>query len=193
MSMIQQCKFTEDTKNYLSCFYTILNEMIEGMDSAKLTNSISHNFIVQMIPHHRAAIQMSQNVLQYSICKPLEKIAKNIITSQTASINSMREVLQKCSSHTSTERDICLHQHRHDIITRNMFEQMNTACSDNNISADFMREMIPHHMGAVEMSKNTLRYEICPQLNPILQAIISSQEEGIREMSCLLGISVPNL
>lgn len=183
---MQQCKFREDTKNYLSCFYTILKEMIEGMNGAELTDSISHNFIVQMIPHHRAAIQMSQNVLQYSICRPLEKIAENIIVMQTESIDDMRRALKTCSLYANTEQDIRLYQHQFGIITRNMFEKMDIACSDNNISANFMREMIPHHMGAVEMSKNALRYEICPQLNPILQAIITSQEKGIREMTCLL-------
>lgn len=183
---MQQCKFREDTKNYFSCFYTILNDMIEGMNNAELTNSISHNFIVQMIPHHRAAIQMSKNVLQYPICRPLQKIAENIIVMQTESIDNMCKVLETCSFCTNTERDIRLYQHQFGIITRNMFEKMNIACSDNNISANFMREMIPHHMGAVEMSKNALRYEICPQLDSILQAIITSQEKGIREMTCLL-------
>lgn len=139
--MVQQCKFSEDTKNYLSCFYTILSEMIEGMESAELTGSISHNFIVQMIPHHRAAIRMSQNVLQYSICKPLQRIAENIITSQTASIDSMCEALENCSMYASTKQDICLYQHRFGIITQNMFEKMNIARSDNDIGANFMRKM----------------------------------------------------
>lgn len=44
MSCIQQ--FSDVTKNYLCRFYKILDEMIEGMTSAELTNSLSHNFIV---------------------------------------------------------------------------------------------------------------------------------------------------
>lgn len=185
-SMNQSCKFSQSTKNYLTRFYEILDDMITGMDSAELTDSISHNFIVQMIPHHRAAIQMSKNVLQYPICSQLQRIAENIITSQTASIDNMREVLERCSLCTSTSQDLCLYERQFGIITQTMFEEMNTACSTNNISANFMREMIPHHMGAVRMSKNTLRYAICPELCRILQAIISSQEKGIREMTSLL-------
>ena len=45
-------QFSDVTKQYLCCFYEILDNMIEEMTNAKLTNSISHNFIVQMIPHH---------------------------------------------------------------------------------------------------------------------------------------------
>lgn len=76
MSCIQQ--FSDVTKNYLCRFYKILDEMIEGMTNAELTNSLSHNFIVQMIPHHRAAIEMSENLLQFTTFVPLQHIAQNI-------------------------------------------------------------------------------------------------------------------
>ena len=67
-----------------------------------------------------------------------------------------------------------------------MFSAMENARTNNNVNGDFMREMIPHHRGAIEMSENVLQYEICPQLKPILHAIISSQRKGIREMERLL-------
>lgn len=71
-------------------------------------------------------------------------------------------------------------------IISNMFHEMRTACTDNNIDADFMREMIPHHKGAVCMSENALQFSLCPDLVPQLQAIIASQKEGIRQMQLLL-------
>lgn len=43
-------QFSGTTKRYLCRFYEILDKMIQGMTGAELTNSISHNFIVQMIP-----------------------------------------------------------------------------------------------------------------------------------------------
>ena len=89
-------QFSDVTKQYLCCFYEILDNMIEEMTSAKLTNSISHNFIVQMIPHHQAAIKMSQNILQYTTLLPLQNIAKNIISEQTKGIESMKEILGVC-------------------------------------------------------------------------------------------------
>lgn len=62
---------------------------------------------------------------------------------------------------------------------------MQEAKATNCITCNFMWEMIPHHEGAVEMSENTLQYSICPELTPILKAIISSQERGISEMKRL--------
>lgn len=67
-----------------------------------------------------------------------------------------------------------------------MFTQMKNACSANNINADFIREMIPHHEGAIRMSQNVLLYDICPELIPILDSIIKSQKKGVCEMKKLL-------
>lgn len=175
-----------DTKRYLRRYYEILGEMIRGMTGASLTDSISHNFIVQMIPHHRAAIEMSENLLKYSDLSPLRRIAQNIITEQTESIEDMEKVLNRCGMLNNRCPQLCRYQRQVGRITRVMFSQMRGARSGNNIDADFMREMIPHHQGAIRMSKNALQYHICPELYPILKAIITSQEKGVREMERLL-------
>lgn len=187
--MTEQCRFTDSTKEYLTSFYAILDEMIKGMEGAELTDSISHNFIVQMIPHHRAAIEMSKNILQYTCCAALQNIAQNIIVSQTKSIENMLAAQSSCSMLRNSQADLCLYQRRFQQIVHTMFHEMDTACSDNNISNNFMREMIPHHRGAIRMSANALHYCICPELQPILSAIITSQSQGIREMERLLGCS----
>lgn len=184
--MNRSCKLTDDTKNYLAQFYDILDTMIREMTEAQLTDSISYNFIVQMIPHHRAAINMSRNLLQYSDWEPLRCIASRIITEQTQSIKDMEDILDAEQKKCNCARDLSLYQRRMDQIMQVMFADMNDARATNRINADFMREMIPHHRGAVEMSCNTLQYDILPGLYPILDAIITSQEKGIRQMEQLL-------
>lgn len=179
-------QLSDTTQEYLARYCEILDNMISGMTAAKLTESISHNFIVQMIPHHEAAIQMSENILQYTTPEPLQRIAQNIITMQTESIASMKAALEDCGEQTNTQRALCLYQERYRNITQTMFSRMKTARATNQIDADFMREMIPHHQGAVGMSENALRYPICPQLVPILNDIITSQTRGIAEMQRLL-------
>lgn len=183
---MNSCGFHERTQTYLSCFYEILGEMIRGMCSAELTDSVSQNFIVQMIPHHRAAIEMSRNVLNYTTLAPLQQIASRIITEQTRSIQDMEAALCACSTMENTQ--LCREEYlrRFQEITRTMFTRMGTACATNQISANFMREMIPHHRGAIQMSESALRCPVCPELKPILQAIITSQKAGVREMECLL-------
>lgn len=185
--MPEPCSFRTSTKDYLSRFYEILDKMIREMEGACLTDSISRNFIVQMIPHHRAAISMSENVLQYTACMPLQKIASDIITTQTRGISDMWHALECCQMQTNTCQDLQLYQRELKTILHTMFTEMDTARATNNISDTFMREMIPHHKGAVRMSENALRYCICPQLVPILNEIITSQKEGIKEMQRLLS------
>lgn len=179
-------KLTENAKAYLTRFYQILDEMIWEMSSAECNHSISHNFIVQMIPHHRAAIEMSKNLLWYNPSEPLKKIARGIISEQTKSIADMKAILSRCSECVNSERDLALYQRRIENIMSTMFEQMGSAPDTNNIDVDFMWEMIPHHEGAIRMSETALQYDICPGLVPILQEIISSQKKGVQEMEALL-------
>lgn len=173
-------------KNYLKEYREILDKMIRGMTEAELSDSISRNFIVQMIPHHRAAIEMSKNILKYTENNKLIEIAENIISEQTKSIENMKAIQNLCGGHINTCCSIAAYQCRVDQIMKTMFSEMGRAYSDNCINCDFMREMIPHHEGAIKMSKNALRYDICPELKPILNAIISSQEEGVCQMKGLL-------
>lgn len=179
------CNLSCNTKKYLEEYRCILDRMISGMTDAKLSNSISHNFIVQMIPHHEAAIKMSRNLLKYTTDISLQNIAGNIIKEQTKSIENMRMVLCDCSQNRNSRQCLYRYKRKNDEIFRTMFSQMNDAECTNNIDCNFIREMIPHHMGAVRLCENTLQYDICCELKPILNAIISSQKRGITQMKKL--------
>lgn len=81
----------EEYKEYNEEYRRILDEMIRKMTGAQLTGNVSLNFIRQMIPHHRAAVQMSENLLKYRGSGPLAKIAENIITEQTNGISELEK------------------------------------------------------------------------------------------------------
>ena len=179
--------FSHVTTTYLRRFSEILDRMILGMTGAELTDSISHNFIVQMIPHHRAAIEMSENLLRFTTCVPLQAIASGIIAEQTESIRDMEEALPRCSAREITPQVLCRYQCAMRRIIQKMFCRMASVHATNSVNADFIRQMIPHHEGAIQMSKNALRYPLCPELRPILDAIIRSQERGVRQMRALLS------
>lgn len=173
------------TKDYLSAYHSILDEMTAGMTGAEETGSISGNFIAQMIPHHRAAIEMSHNILKYTTNIPLQEIAEGIIAEQAKSIENMRKIQSACTGQGSPQRDLALYGRKNSQILQTMFLEMRSARATNQINCDFMWEMIPHHLGAVRMARNALQFSICPELKPILEAIITSQERGIAEMQAL--------
>lgn len=183
--MNQNSELSHVTCQYITCYRRILKDMILGMTKAEPSDSISRSFIVQMIPHHRAAIEMSENLLRYTTWIPLQDIAENIIEEQTKSIADMTDALDCCSLMKNPKPEQCqylqcLHQ-----ITQTMFSRMEHACTDNQINGNFLREMIPHHEGAIRMSENALRFPICPELVPILKAIITSQRAGVQKMKHL--------
>lgn len=185
--MNNNCKLSNVTKAYLTRFHCIFDRMTENMTSVEFGNSISHNFIVQMIPHHRAAIEMSENILKYTTNIALQNIAENIISEQTESIRNMEKIEETCSALDNTNTDNCLYERRVTPILNAMFNGMENACADNNVTCNFMREMIPHHIGAVRMCENALKYDVCTELVPIMRSIIQSQERGILQMRRLLN------
>ncbi len=184
--MNRTCKFSNVTNDYLAFYDGILCDMKNGMTHADLSDSISHNFITQMIPHHQGAIEMSRNLLRYTTCIPLQNLALQIITEQTRSISDMQGILCRCDSLHNCREDLCCFQTRTRKIMQTMFCEMKQACTTNCVHCNFIREMIPHHCGAVAMSENTLRYCICPELVPILDAIIRSQKQEVQNMQCML-------
>ncbi len=185
--MKNTCLLSEDSKTYLCCFYQILDEMVQGMTTAGLTQSISHNFIVQMIPHHRAAIKMSTNILRFTENSAVRRMAQRIIDQQTQGIGQMEDALAACNQLTNPQMDLRLYQRRIDLIYREMYAQMGSAPENNALAAVFMREMIPHRQGAVRMAENALKYDVCTDLVPILRTIVTQQRQEMIQMRSLLS------
>lgn len=188
--MTNTCQLSNNTKAYVEQYHCILENMIQKMSGVKLTESISVSFITQMIPHHCAAIAMSENLLRYTTNIPLQNIAMNIIISQQKSIENMKAVYPECQCCMNEPEELSCYKQNNDYIIQNMFYEMKAASTDNNIDANFMREMIPHHKGAVYMSENALQFPICSSLVPLLDAIVTSQKEGIRKMQNLLRLEI---
>lgn len=173
-------------KEYIDTYYTILDTMITDMTDIHLGNSISNNFISQMIPHHQGAINMCCNLLRFTSNTTLQEIAFTIIRDQTKSIVTMHNIESVCSKIENTPADIFDYQCQMNELMQVMFYRMRHVETSNAINIDFINEMIPHHQGAIQMAKMILEYPICKELKPIVDTIIQSQQESIIQMKKLV-------
>ena len=172
--------------DYLDVYYNILDEMKQEMTSTEQTRSISRDFITQMIPHHQAAVEMCENVLRYTVSESVSTLAQTIIRQQTQGIAEMKDLLCSCGAVCNNCQEVCCYQRRNTQILNTMFSDMEHV-SGVGVEQNFLREMVPHHKGAVQMSENALNFCICQPLRPILRNIIATQEQEIGEMRQLLA------
>ncbi|MCI9222321.1 MAG: DUF305 domain-containing protein [Oscillospiraceae bacterium] len=177
---------SDPSKRYLCCYYQILDEMIQGITTAKLTRSLSHNFIVQMIPHHQAAVRMCRNLLQYSDDGAVRRLAQRITDQQTQGLQAMEGLLADCGQPANPQMDLRLCHRRTELILRELFSQMGSAPEGNRLDLVFLRQMIPHHLGAARMAQNTLRYQVATGLAPVLRSTIDTHCKEVRQMRALL-------
>jgi len=78
------------------------------------------------------------------------------------------------SSHAFAEANAKMH--------KNMMIEMT-----GNADVDFIRGMIPHHQGAIDMAKIELQYGKDPEIRKLAEAVIKAQEAEIAEMNAWLS------
>ena len=183
--MFKIIKMSENTKDYIEAFFMIFEEMKRKMESAEIGSSIAVNFINHMIPHHEAAIAMSENILKYTTNIEIEELAKAIIEEQTADISTMETLRETCGEENS-QRDNFLYMRGYNEIYKKMIQGMGASETGNNVNVDFLTEMIPHHEGAISMAKNLLNFDICEPLHTLAEGIVTSQSQQLDEMKQLL-------
>jgi len=177
-----ECNDITNAKRYLARFYQILNQMEEKMLSVRVVDNITIYFIRCMIPHHKAAIYMCENLLKYTNYPPLQEIAHNIIETQTRGIEQMEEIAQTTCGYNNCLEDVFCYQKSFLEITQNMINKMRNSPRCTNINLSFVGEMIPHHEGAIFMCENLLQYCIDPRLIEVAKNIIKEQTEGVKQM-----------
>ena len=60
--------------------------------------------------------------------------------------------------------------------------------SSGNIDIDFLKGMIPHHQGAIDMSEELIKKTKDPELKALAEKIIKDQKAEIKQMQEMLKV-----
>lgn len=172
---------TKQKQNPVIVAYASANKKMHKGMMIPYTGDPDVDFVAGMIPHHQGAVDMARVQLQYGKDEDLKKLARGIIVNQTNEIAMM-------SSWLRGRGGFVLPDAQERPTTKGFTEAMHKMHADMNIDftgdadVDFVRGMIPHHQGAVDMAEVYKPYGKYQQFQDLATDIISTQEQEIRLM-----------
>lgn len=138
------------------------------------------DFARSMIPHHQGAIYMAEIVLKFGKDASVKKLANEIIAAQKIEIAQMRAWLGKNGTQPAgTNADAA--KKAYTDVNAKMHKDM-TMTFTGNADVEFMKGMIPHHEGAVDMAKVVLAFGKDAELRKLADDVVRTQNEEITMM-----------
>lgn len=154
------------------------------------TDNIDVDFLVNMIPHHQGAILSSKKLLETTKNEELIKLANNIINEQEKEVKEFTDLVKELEAKNTSYSDIdtAAVGNEMESIMNIMMEDMSSIEVTDNEDINFLRGMIPHHQGAVDVSKKILEYTKDEKIKEIANRIINAQEKEISDMNTMIDL-----
>ncbi|KGJ49629.1 hypothetical protein KD33_06565 [Clostridium sp. NCR] len=156
--------------------------MMEDMKNIKHTGDTAIDFLYGMIPHHKAAIEMSESLLKYGgENAEIKKIAESIITNQSKEIEQMKDMIKRIELNPKVDekKEQDYFKKYNNLLNKHKNNDMSNV---NSVDKAFAMEMIKHHEMAVSMSEIVLKYTDNKDVVDLAQNIIESQKAEIKQM-----------
>ncbi|MDB5203798.1 MAG: hypothetical protein JWQ27_3207 [Ferruginibacter sp.] len=163
----------------------MLASMTAGMDkmmSMKMSGDPDYDFAAMMIAHHQAAIDMSLVEIEKGTDPAIVEMAKAIKLAQVTEISRMEAYLR---SRTDIDGLNLSKEQEPEAMSgmMSMMDAMKGVKKGTTIDHDFVRMMIPHHQGAVQMSNDLLKNGKSAEMKTLANAIIAAQTAEINSFN----------
>ena len=147
------------------------------------TGDTDTDFARGMVPHHQGAVDMAEVVLKHGKDEEVRKLAEWILASQKQEIAWMKRWIERKGSTGEKGKDYSSEAYAKafDEANATMHKDMDIIYS-GDADYDFVRGMIPHHQGAVDMAQILLKHGQNLEMKKLASGIILGQNREIKQM-----------
>jgi uncharacterized protein (DUF305 family) len=154
-------------------------------------DDVERAFVTGMVPHHQAAIEMAQVVLDRGRNPKVRALAQSIIDDQQNEINEMSAFAERKwgfrpERHRSGPMGVLMGMP----ISMDMSAMADHMSTTTQVDRMFLQMMIPHHAAAISMADELFNQGSDQRLVRMARTVMSSQAREIARMQDLLDRSV---
>lgn len=152
-----------------------MHAMMPDMMALKMSGDPDHDFAMMMRSHHQTALAMVQAYLPGAADGELKGMAQKMLTDQQQEIGEMDAFMadhKPARKEPATGNELMKVMH-------------NMPAMDNmpaNPDQHFATMMIPHHQGAIDMSRVYLKAAKDSKMKAMAESIITAQEAEIKQL-----------
>ena len=178
-------KTTFNTENTKSSQQAATTEKTTDSKYATLKgDDFDEAFIADMIAHHEAAINMSEQAQAMTAHDEIRTLASAIMETQTTEMVQMREWQQAWGFEITNSGGHMSHGGGGAEMAGDMVEMQNKLkdLEGEAYDKEFLKQMILHHEQAVDMAKYVADNAKRQEIKDLASSIIKAQSEEIRQM-----------
>lgn len=138
-------------------------------------------FIDTMIAHHQGAIDMSKPCPTNARHDEIKTLCSNIVSGQQKEIDEMREWREKWFAGAAPALNMEMAGMQDSM--KGMDTKKIESLKANDFDLEFIRQMIPHHEGAVAMAKEALQKSGKEEIKKLAREIMKAQGAEIQQMT----------